>query len=198
MFCAPLRRPRGQNLRVGQGRSRPRPHREWWSAACRPRTGPARGGDTTQAGVGAITERKMPRSSIRCRLARAPRSCARRGAVTVSDEHPQNRRILVITDNEMSANLVGDAFETNAYDVLATSDMNEAARFSTTHHPGCILLMLSSLTLTCDAARQLRPHTATRIIAFSTMPVTAAERNTALQGGCDDYRDAFLRIDNRG
>jgi hypothetical protein len=27
------------------------------------------------------------------------------------------------------------------------------------------------------------------------MPVTEAEKNAARQSGCDDYRDAFLRVD---
>jgi CheY-like chemotaxis protein len=121
-----------------------------------------------------------------------------RGTVAIAVENPRNRRILIIADNEISAKLIGDAFEANTYEVLATSDMHAAVRFATTHNPGCILLMLSSLTVTCDSVRQLRPHTATKIIAFSTMPVTAAERDIALQGGCDDYRDAFLRIDKPG
>jgi DNA-binding response OmpR family regulator len=140
----------------------------------------------------------MPRSSTRCRLIRAPRSRARRGAVTLADEHPRNRRILVITDNEHSAKLLGDAFEANTYDVLVTSNMYEAVRFTTTFDPGSILLMLPSLVTTCDAARQIKPRTTATIVAFSTTPVTAAQRNIALQSGCDDYRDAFLRINKRG
>jgi CheY-like chemotaxis protein len=122
----------------------------------------------------------------------------RGSAFTVSDEHPRNRRILVITDNEHSAKLLGDAFEANTYDVSATSNMYEAVRFTTTCDPGSILLMLPSLAATCDAARQLRQHTSINIIAFSKMSVTAAERNVALQSGCDDYREAFLRINKRG
>jgi CheY-like chemotaxis protein len=122
----------------------------------------------------------------------------RGSAFTIADEHPNNRRILVITDNEHSAKLLGDAFEANTYDVLATSNMYEAVRFATTLDPGFILLMCSSLGATCDAARQIKPRTTATIIAFSTTPVAAAERNVALQSGCDDYRDAFLRINKRG
>jgi DNA-binding response OmpR family regulator len=140
----------------------------------------------------------MPRSSTRYRLARAPRSSARRGTVTVGDEHPRKRRVLVITDNEHSAKLLGDAFEANSYEILATNDISEAIRFTTTLDPGFILLMCSSFAATCDAARQIKPRTSATIIAFSTTPVTAAERNVALQNGCDDYRDAFLRINKRG
>ena len=117
-----------------------------------------------------------------------------KGTIAVADQHTRYRSVLIVTDNEVSANLLGYAFEANAYDVLATSIMHEAIRFTTTCDPGSILLMLSSLAANCDAAQRLRSHTSSKIIAFSTMPVTAAERNLALQSGCDDYRDAFLRI----
>jgi CheY-like chemotaxis protein len=121
----------------------------------------------------------------------------KRGTVTVADEQLRNRRILIITDNEISAKRLGDAFEVNAYGVLATNDISEAIRFTTNLDPGFILLMCSSLGATCDAARQIKPRTSATIIAFSTTPVTAAERKVALQNGCDDYRDAFLRIKKR-
>jgi CheY-like chemotaxis protein len=111
----------------------------------------------------------------------------KRGTSSVADERPRNRRVLIIADNEISAKLVGDAFEANTYEVLATDDMQEAHRFLAIDDPGFILLMLSALAITCDAARQLRPCTSAKIIAFSAVPVTAAERNIALQGGCDDY-----------
>ena len=121
-----------------------------------------------------------------------------RGMSIVTDENPRNRTLLIVTDNEISAKLLGDIFEANTYHVTATSDIYEAIRLATSHHPGCILLMLSPLAVICDAARQLRPHTSTKIIAFSHLPVATAERNVALQNGCDDYRDAFLRADKRG
>ena len=121
-----------------------------------------------------------------------------KGTIAVTDKHARYRRILIVTDNEVSANLLGYAFEANAYDVLATSIIHEAIRFATTCDPGAILLMLSSLAANCDAARRLRSQISSKIIAFSTMPVTAAERNLALQSGCDDYRNAFLRIDKLG
>jgi CheY-like chemotaxis protein len=115
-----------------------------------------------------------------------------RGTSTDADEHSRNRRLLIITDDEVSAKLLSHTFELNAYEVLATSNLHAAVRFATVRDPGCILLMLSSLTAICDVARQVRSHTPTKIIAFSKIPVTAAERNVALQSGCDDYRDAFF------
>jgi CheY-like chemotaxis protein len=121
-----------------------------------------------------------------------------RDAFTASGENPRNRRILVITDSDSSAKLLTDAFEANTYDVLATSNMYEAVRFVTTRDPGSILLMLPSLAATCEAARQLRPHTSIKIVAFSEMPVTETEKNVARKSGCDDYRDAFLRDDELG
>jgi DNA-binding response OmpR family regulator len=108
------------------------------------------------------------------------------------DENSRNRRLLIITDDEVSSKLLGHTFELNAYEVLATSNIQAAIRFTTTRDPGCILLMLSSLTVICDAARQLRSHASIKIIAFSKKPVTAADRTAALQSGCDDYRDAFF------
>jgi CheY-like chemotaxis protein len=114
------------------------------------------------------------------------------GTFTDEDQHSRNRRLLIMTDDEVSAKILGHAFEANAYGVFATSDLYAAVRFATTRDPGCILLILSSLTAICDAARQLRSHTSIKIIAFSKIPVTAAERNIALQSGCDDYRHAFF------
>ncbi len=105
----------------------------------------------------------------------------------------RDRIILLISDDKHAAKQVGDAFEANSYEVLATDEMPEAVRFATTRNPGIILLMCSSLAVTCNIARQIRPHTSARIIGFSTMPITTAERNAAVQSGCDDYRDAFLQ-----
>jgi DNA-binding response OmpR family regulator len=106
--------------------------------------------------------------------------------------------LLVLTENELSEKLLGDVLEANAYEVLATSDISEALRFATTRDPDFVLLMFESLSATCNAARQIKPHTSAVIIGFSARPVTATERNAALQSGCDDYRDAFLRLGDLG
>ncbi len=116
----------------------------------------------------------------------------------IVDQKPRDRSILIIADNDRSAKLVSDAFVANSYDALATSDIAAAVRLAMTHDPGCILLMLSSLAATCDAARQLRHHTSTKIIAFSKMLVTEVERDVAIQSGCADYRNAFLCLNQRG
>ena len=116
----------------------------------------------------------------------------------VADREPRYRRVLIIADNDPSSKLLRDAFVANAYAALATSDIDDAVRLATTHDPSCILLMLSSLAATCDTARQLRQQTCTKIIAFSKVLVTEAERNVAVQSGCDDYRYAFLRRNERG
>ena len=115
------------------------------------------------------------------------------GAQIDGGERPRNRILLVITGDERSSELLGNVFEANAYEVLATNDMSEAICFATTRNPGFIFLMRASLAAVCDAAQQIKPHTSGTIIGFSSMPVTAAERHIALQSGCDDYRDAFLR-----
>jgi PleD family two-component response regulator len=64
-----------------------------------------------------------------------------RGTFTSADEHSRNGRVLIITDDETSAKLLSHAFEINAYEVLATSDLHAAVRFATTRDPGCILLI---------------------------------------------------------
>jgi DNA-binding response OmpR family regulator len=110
-----------------------------------------------------------------------------------NDYQLRNRRLLVMTDNTITAKLVGDAFAANAYEVLATEEIAKAVDFTITRNPGSILLMFSSLTATCDAARQIKPHTSAAIMGFSSTPVTDTERNAAIQAGCDDYRDAFSR-----
>lgn len=110
-----------------------------------------------------------------------------------ANQHSRNQRLLIITDDEVSAKLLGHTFELNAYKVLATSNLQAAVRFAMDRDLGCILLILPLLTAICVAARRLRSHTLVKIIAFSKMPVTAAEKNVALQSGCDDYRDAFSR-----
>lgn len=123
-------------------------------------------------------------------------SCAeKRSAPSVADEFQRNRRILIVAGSDISARILGDAFRANAYEVVETSDVHEAIRFASSHDPGVMLVMLPSLTETCKAARQLRPHISTKIIAFSANPVTATERDIARRSGCDDYRDAFLRPD---
>jgi DNA-binding response OmpR family regulator len=109
------------------------------------------------------------------------------------DHQLRDRRLLVITDNAITAKLVGNAFEANAYEVLATEEIEKAIHFATTRNPGSILLIFSSLAATCVAACQIKPHTSATIIGFSPTPVSAAERSAAIRSGCDDYRDAFLR-----
>lgn len=123
-------------------------------------------------------------------------SCVeKRSAPSVADEFQRNRRILIVAGSDISARVLGDAFRANAYEVLETSHVHEAIGFASTHNPGVMLLMLPSLTETCNAVRRLRPYTSTKIIAFSANPVTATERDIARRSGCDDYRDAFLRTD---
>jgi DNA-binding response OmpR family regulator len=117
--------------------------------------------------------------------------------MTDNDDQLRDRRLLVITDNAITAKLVGNAFEANAYEVLATEEIEKAVHFATTRNPGSILLIFSSLAATCDAARQIKPYTSGTIIGFSAIPVSATERNAAIQSGCDDYRDAFLRSQSR-
>jgi CheY-like chemotaxis protein len=117
---------------------------------------------------------------------------------TVAHGRSRYRRILILADNEVSTRIVGYAFTANSYEVLATCNVPEAIRSVTTHNPGVILLMLSSLPAICDAARQLKQHTSIKIIGFSPTPVTTAVKNVALQSGCDDYRDAFLRTEQAG
>jgi CheY-like chemotaxis protein len=140
---------------------------------------------------GSASQKKFAISAEVVRLEAGDRG-DNRGAFTGADEHSRNQRVLIVTDDEVSAKLLCHTFEANAYEVLATSDLYAAVRFATIGDPGCILLILSSLTAICDAARQLRSHTSIKIIAFSKIPVTAADRNVALQSGCDDYRDAFF------
>lgn len=117
---------------------------------------------------------------------------------TAASERSRSKRVLIIADNQSSTKIIGDAFAANAYEVLATSYIPEAIRFATTHNPGCILLVLSSLPAISDAARLFRQHTPVRIIGFSPIPVTAAQRKVALESGCDDYREAFMRTDCQG
>jgi DNA-binding response OmpR family regulator len=105
--------------------------------------------------------------------------------------------LLILTDNAVTAKLVGSAFEAQGYEVLATEEIAEAIPFMTTRNPGSILLMFSSLAATCDAASQIRPSTSAKIIGFSATRVTATERDAAIQSGCDDYRDAFSRNQSR-
>ena len=84
----------------------------------------------------------------------------------MTNQGPRYRRILIVADNDLSAKLLSDTFVANTYDAFATSDIDDAVRLATTHNPGSILLMLSALDATCDAAQQFRQHTYTKIIAF--------------------------------
>jgi len=43
--------------------------------------------------------------------------------MTDNDDQLRDRRLLVITDNAITAKLVGDAFEENNYEVLATDEI---------------------------------------------------------------------------
>src|SRR5438876_2161 len=98
------------------------------------------------------------------------------------------QQIIVVEDNELNSKLLLDQLEAREYDVVAVKDAGDAARAATRSAPDLVLLMISSLTAICEAARLLRLCAVTcRIVAISPVPVPFGDRQLALESGCYDY-----------
>ena len=99
-------------------------------------------------------------------------------------------RILIIEDHAANRALLSAALQSEGYEILTTSDGLLGVEVARSERPDLILVdvMLSGLD-GLEVARRLKAHGDTRHIPIIviTPQATPAEREQALDAGCDGY-----------
>ncbi len=98
--------------------------------------------------------------------------------------------ILVVEDNEMNRDMLARRLERRGYRILVAKDGAEGVQLAQKETPNVILMDMSLPILDgWEATRQLKGSSVTRgipVIAL-TAHAMAADRDRALEAGCDDY-----------
>jgi CheY-like chemotaxis protein len=99
-------------------------------------------------------------------------------------------RILVVEDNELNRELLGDWLETEGYEVLSAADLQAAAATIETHPPHAILLDIKlgeedGLTLAAWVRRQ--PKLCHIPVLAVTAHALASDEKRILQAGCNAW-----------
>lgn len=106
--------------------------------------------------------------------------------------------ILLVEDNELSADMLMRRLKKRGYDMHLATDGQQAVDMATTLLPHLVLMDVGlPLIDGCEATRRLRANPATsalRIIAL-TAHALPAERARALEAGCDDYDTKPVDLD---
>ena len=99
-------------------------------------------------------------------------------------------KILLVEDNEMSADMLSRRLKKRGYDVHLATDGQQAVDMTAALLPQLVLMDISlPLIDGCEATRQIRanPSTAAVPIIALTAHALAYERARAFEAGCDDY-----------
>ena len=100
------------------------------------------------------------------------------------------KRILLVEDNEMNADMLSRRLTRREFQVRLAKDGEEGVRMAKEEPPDLILMDMSLPVMTgWEATQLLRQHDATRhipVIAL-TAHAMAEDRQRALDAGCDDY-----------
>ena len=99
-------------------------------------------------------------------------------------------RILVVEDNEMNRDMLSRRLQRRGYEVMCAVDGAEGLAVARREAPGLILMDMALPVLDgWEASRQLKADPATRTIPIIalTAHATSADRQRALDAGCDDY-----------
>ncbi len=98
--------------------------------------------------------------------------------------------ILLIEDNEMNRDMLTRRLQRKGYEIITAIDGNEGITLAHEHLPDLILMDMNLPIIDgWEATRRLKATTETQsipIIAL-TAHATSADRDKALDAGCDDY-----------
>jgi CheY-like chemotaxis protein len=98
--------------------------------------------------------------------------------------------VLVVEDNEENWDMLSRRLLRRGYTVIRAADGQEAVEMAARETPDLILMDVSLPVMDgLEATRRIRAHAETQttpIIAL-TAHATSADRDRALQAGCDDY-----------
>ena len=99
-------------------------------------------------------------------------------------------KILLVEDNEMNRDMLSRRLVRSGYDVLVAEDGARGVAMATSERPDLILMDMSLPVIDgWEATRQIKATPELRkipVIAL-TAHAMAADRDKALEAGCDDY-----------
>jgi CheY-like chemotaxis protein len=110
----------------------------------------------------------------------------------------QQRRILLIEDNELNRDMLSRRLERKGFDVLMAADAKEGLSLARAQSPDLILMDMRLPDLDgWDATRQLKADDATRQIPVIALTAHAMDRDRdlALAAGCDDFDTKPVEIE---
>ena len=102
----------------------------------------------------------------------------------------QQRRILLVEDNELNRDMLSRRLERKGFDVLMAADATEGLSMARAQSPDLILMDMRLPDLDgWSATRQLKADDSTRQIPVIALTAHAmsGDRQKALGAGCDDY-----------
>jgi CheY-like chemotaxis protein len=110
----------------------------------------------------------------------------------------QQRRILLVEDNELNRDMLSRRLERKGFDVLMAADATEGLSIARAQSPDLILMDMRLPDIDgWNATRQLKADDATRqipVVAL-TAHATDRDRDLALAAGCDDFDTKPVEID---
>jgi CheY-like chemotaxis protein len=110
----------------------------------------------------------------------------------------QQRRILLVEDNELNRDMLSRRLERKGFDVLMAADATEGLSIARAQSPDLILMDMRLPDIDgWNATRQLKADDSTRqipVVAL-TAHATDRDRDLALAAGCDDFDTKPVEID---
>ena len=107
-------------------------------------------------------------------------------------------KILLVEDNELSADMLTRRLKKRGYDVHLATDGQQAVDMTAALLPAVVLMDISlPLFDGCEATRRIRANQSTasvKIIAL-TAHALSYEKTRALDAGCDDYDTKPVELD---
>ena len=105
--------------------------------------------------------------------------------------------VLVVEDNEENWDMLSRRLLRRGYTVIRAADGQEAVEMAARETPDLILMDVSLPVMDgLEATRRIRarPETQTTPIIALTAHATSADRDKALQAGCDDYHTKPVQL----
>jgi len=110
----------------------------------------------------------------------------------------QQRRILLVEDNELNRDMLSRRLERKGFDVLMAADATEGMSIARAQSPDLILMDMRLPDIDgWSATRQLKADDTTRQIPVIALTAHAMDRDRdlALAAGCDDFDTKPVEID---
>lgn len=107
-------------------------------------------------------------------------------------------KILLVEDNELSADMLSRRLRKRGYEVHLATDGQQAVDMTTALLPELVLMDIGLPFFDgCEATRRIRanPSTAAMRIIALTAHALPYERDRALEAGCDDYDTKPVELD---